>query len=947
MSGGLTRREFVRAAALAGAAGLCLRLERLGPGPAAAAAGPDYHDWRDLYRRRWTWERVVRGTHTNANCVSSCAWNLYVKDGIVWREEQAAPYRASNASVPDFNPRGCQKGACASDLFLGPSRVLHPLRRAGPRGSGRWKRVSWDEALDAIAAGLVDELAERGGKGALLELGPNLDYGPNSAAPLRFFRLLGAPATDSMAMIGDVAVGGTITLGTPHTDGTSDDWFRSDYLVLWCFNPSSTRIPDAHFLNEARYRGARVVCVAPDYNQSAIHADRWLPVNPGSDAALALAACQVILAEGLLAADYVREQTDLPFLVRVDDGRFLRESDLDPAGSAARFAVWDEATDRIAWAPGSEGDARRTLALEGVRPSLDATRKVALPDGRSVAVETVLVRLRRELDRAATPEHAARATGLAPDVIRAFAREFAGARAALILSQWGNCKNYHSDLVQRAQILLASLTGNIGRVGGGWRSGAFVALEGFALVAMLERLSLPSLLVTALRARFQPHAMTERFASGYVSSTLFHAVHGGLHENSARPGWEDPALGPEGSAPYLREALAKGHFPLGPGPDEPPPRAIVSIFGNVLRHARGYPKLRERLFERARLVVDVNFRVNETGRYADFVLPAAAWYEKIGIKYIASFVPYVTLADRAVAPRGEAKPEWEIFWRLAERVAARARALGLGPIASWRGESVDLGALGDAFSDAGRFGPNDEEAVLEFILSVSGVAGVDLATLRREAATRLESLGMPGGLAGFFADYSKDEPVVPMRDMLEKKQPYPTLTGRQQFYVDHPWFLRLGEALPVHKPPPAVGGAHPFTLTGGHTRWSIHSMWRDHALMLRLQRGEPVVYLNPRDCAERGIADHDRIELSNDLGAFVARAKISGSIRPGQAHIFHAWEPYQFAGGKSDHVTCPSPLKVTQLVGDYGHLHWDYAHYEPNQVDRDTRVDVRRLDGTT
>jgi nitrate reductase alpha subunit len=122
-------------------------------------------------------------------------------------------------------------------------------------------------------------------------------------------------------------------------------------------------------------------------------------------------------------------------------------------------------------------------------------------------------------------------------------------------------------------------------------------------------------------------------------------------------------------------------------------------------------------------------------------------------------------------------------------------------------------------------------------------------------------------------------------------------------------------------------------------------MWRDHALMLRLQRGEPVVYLNARDARERGIADHALVRVWNDLGEFQARAKLTGAIRPGQVHIFHAWEPYQFRTGTSHQHLAPSPFKVTQLVGDYGHLRWGYAHYEPNQVDRDTRVDVAPLAG--
>jgi nitrate reductase alpha subunit len=149
--------------------------------------------------------------------------------------------------------------------------------------------------------------------------------------------------------------------------------------------------------------------------------------------------------------------------------------------------------------------------------------------------------------------------------------------------------------------------------------------------------------------------------------------------------------------------------------------------------------------------------------------------------------------------------------------------------------------------------------------------------------------------------------------------------------------------LPTHKDPPAAGGDHPFTMTGGHTRWSIHAVWRDHALLMRLQRGEPVVFVNKADARGLGVGDHDRVRVWNDIGTFEARAKVTGAIRPGQIHIFHAWEPYQFRSRDSHQALIASPLKVTQLVGDYGQLHWSMAHYEPNQVDRDTRVEVVRV----
>jgi anaerobic selenocysteine-containing dehydrogenase len=755
----LSRRQLLRAGASTAALGLGLRhLRWIAPLEAKAASTPTYLGWADVYRAQWRWDRVVRGTHSNANCVASCAWNLYVRDGVVWHEEQAAPYAASNPTVPDSK------------------RV--PLRRVGPRGSGRWKRISWDEALDEIAGTLTEVLERRGGEGVVCEFGGNFDFGPTTAGLFRFFGQIGAPITDPAAQTGDLFVGGT-----------------------------ATRIPDAHYLQEARYRGARIVAIAPDYNQSAVHSDLWLTPRPGTDAALALAACRVVIDEGLYAADYVREQTDLPFLVRTDTGRFLREADLVEGGGQERFALWDDVRGEVVWAPGTAGSRDRTLVLpEGVRPGLEARARVRLVSGQTVPVRTVFSVLRERLARLG-PEEAAEITGVAASAIRRFAREFARAKSALILSQFGSCKNYHGDLVQRSQILLASLTGNLGRPGGGWRTNAAIPLDGLGLVAMQERLDLFHLLWLAARAYLDPESVRKRFESMFVPAALMHAVHGGLAEVQTAPEQGDPAL-PRGAGPYLEEALAKGHFSVGPPPDGPPPEVIFSICGNVLRNSKMGDRLRKGLFAPARLVVDVNFRISETGRYADLLLPAAGWYEKIGLKYVLALVPYLTLGDRAVAPLGEAKPEWEIFSRLAQRVAARARERNVTTTRGFRGQACDLARLDDRFSDRGRFGPEAEEDVLRFILSVSGAAGgVSLEDLRQAGgAIRVPSLDPAQGSGGTFSPYSADEPIAPLRDFVDGKRPYPTLTGRQQFYVDHAWFLELGEELPTHKDPPPAGG---------------------------------------------------------------------------------------------------------------------------------------------
>jgi len=145
MTVNLTRRLFLRATA--GAATLVLlnlryAVPAAGDSRAGGAApfkphdGVDYRGYEDIYREQWTWDRVVKGTHY-ANCgYQRCAWNVYVKDGVVWREEQVAAYPQTNAELPDFNPRGCQKGACYSDRMYDPSRLTVPLKRVGARGEG-------------------------------------------------------------------------------------------------------------------------------------------------------------------------------------------------------------------------------------------------------------------------------------------------------------------------------------------------------------------------------------------------------------------------------------------------------------------------------------------------------------------------------------------------------------------------------------------------------------------------------------------------------------------------------------------------------------------------------------------------------------------------------------------------------------------------------------------
>ena len=948
----LTRRDFLRSA---GAATALLSLSRLGFAEIAYADGgatarppiPQYRAWEDVYRAAWTWDRVVRCTHNRANCLSACAWNVYVKDGVVWREEQAQTYdEGGRGGAPDFFPRGCQKGACYSKLMASPQRLRYPLERVGARGSGAWKRITWDAALDKVADAIIAAATAHGAETVVGTPGPNFDHGPDSAAEFRFLRTSGASILDTFAGIGDMALGLVQTYGMFMCDGTSDDWFASDYIVLWSANPLYTRIPDMHFLTEARYRGARLVVVGPDYNPTAMHADLWLNPRIQSDAALALAMAQMILAERLHKEAYVKEQTDLPFLVRTDTGRFLRERDVVAGGRDNAFYLWDGKQGAAVLAPGTQGMKKPTLALGDLEPALEGRRQVKLADGARIDVEPLYELLRRQLDSHYTPEMAAKITGVAADVIRRTAREMAAAKAALIYASTGTCKHYHSDLMHRSFALLMALTGNQGRPGGGVRFGSWWGVTGFDEFGFE---GLPAWQKLALRITGRPAVRdVEAFLVERGRTTTFTPVlpwlhvHGGYASMMNTPSYND-AANPLGLDAAMQTSVERGWTPIHPAPGKSPKVFLVNAC-NPLRQWPAPQIAIEHLWPKFDLVVNINTQMSTTGLYSDVVLPAAGYYEKLGIKYAWGFVPYLVLNDKAVEPLGESRSEWWIYGSLARRIQERAQARGVAKVKDGFGKDLDLAQLFDVWSDRGAFDPAEPRTGMDFIFAHSEICeGTTWDEAIKRGVVPITRNGPYGILNNMCSDVDFKRPLHPNAWQVEEKESWPTLTGRQQFYLDHDWYAAAGEALPVHKDPPAAGGRYPLRMTGGHTRWSIHSIWRSEATMLRLQRGEPVLYMNKDDVLARGIGDHDRVRIFNDVGAFECLVKVTPSAQPGQVIIYHAWESFQFARHEGQQRPIAPPWKALHLVGDYGQLHYRGLYAGPNFGPRGITVEVQKV----
>jgi DMSO reductase family type II enzyme molybdopterin subunit len=959
---GLARRDFLKAA---GALGLSLGLSRLGPVAAsargaeglAAAAPAGYRSWEDVYRSEWRWDGVYWGSHTNQCFPGGCSFRVYTRDGLVWREEQTARSSASDPAYPDYNPQGCQKGCGFHHSLVSGERVRFPLKRVGERGEGRWKRISWDEALGEIADAILDAHRDQGPQGFIIDA-PHIHAGTVALSGSgRLARFTGGLIPDLNVAIGDDLKGLLQTFGKMHQGYTADNLFDAELIVLTQTNPSYTWPAAYHFLTEARYNGSEVVLLAPDYNPSAMHCDVHVPLRVGTDAALWLSVCQVMLAEGLHQEDFVREQTDLALLVRGDTGRYLRASDVK-GGREDQLYFFDLAAGRIAEAP------RGTLRFEG-RQALEGRWTSKLADGSSVEVTTVFERLRARLDAEYTPEKAGATCGVHPDVIRGLARKVAGKRTCSFIG-FSSAKHFHGDLMERSLVLAMALSGNWGKPGTGFNCFLIPDVGWSVLGAMdapverwgLQRLGAP-LAARSFARKLVDRDLTDELLSidlevemapevGSVIPSFFLYRHAGYHELWDRPGWNDPAL-PRSFGEYLRESLQRGYWTekqTAPGPDQPP-RVMMLMAHNPLRRQRSGQRMYvEHLFPKLDLLFAVEPRLSSSALYCDIVLPAAWYYEKDDLTLTFGLNPYTCLVEQAVQPPGEARPEWEIFTALLEKLAERAAARGMESFRLSNGDTQRYADLWNDFTMGGHLA-RQRDVVREFVQISEATGafpqGFDYEAFREQGQVRVTGLGQ-----GFPAQAAANEvdptrPFYSLRWHVDDKRVYPTYARRAQFYIDHEWFLEAGEELPTHKETPAIGGRHPFRLVSGHIRGSIHSMHAATPELMRLHRGQPVLFVNDRVAAQRGIADGDTVRMFNDLDEAEVMVSTSAAVGPDQVLIY-MWEPFQFAGRKSHDAMLVGLPKALQLAGSYGQLRYQLTTGTPSpSSDRGLRVDIARV----
>jgi complex iron-sulfur molybdoenzyme family reductase subunit alpha len=355
---------------------------------------------------------------------------------------------------------------------------------------------------------------------------------------------------------------------------------------------------------------------------------------------------------------------------------------------------------------------------------------------------------------------------------------------------------------------------------------------------------------------------------------------------------------------------------------------------NYLNQAKGIEKIIPSLWNDLDLIVNVNFRMDTTALYSDVVLPASSYYEKADLNTTDchSFIhPFSKVLD----PLFESRTDWDIFSALAEKIEEVAARRNLAPYRDGEfGWTRDFTAFHRQWTSGGKI-VTDVDAANFILANAEETRGMTYAGLQARPLRFVQT-----DPHVWNSDVEEGIAYTPFKHQVEKKKPWRTLVGRQQFYIDHPWFLDFSEELPVSKE--NVTDPYPLYWNTPHGRWSIHSTWRDNRYMLRLQRGMPIAYLNPQDAAARGIRDNDWIRIHNHIGFCVVRAKILPGEQRGRVTMYHGWEKFLgFQQGGWQSLTYIK-IKPTQLIGKYGHVNFKLNYWGPTGNNRDVKVEVEK-----
>lgn len=508
-------------------------------------------------------ETTVATVLCNNDCGGRCHLRAHVKDG------QVVKVTSGDGSDPENMPqlRGCLKGRALKNFFSTPNRLLYPMKRTGKRGAGKFERVSWDEAIELIATKLADVLEKWGPGAVYIQYSTGQEGVFNGSAwARRLMNLLGG----HLGYYGSYS-SASLAIAAPFVTGYRDTnsyqtLVHSKLIILNGFNPAETvfETNSNYYLAKAKAAGARVVVIDPRLSETAAtFADEWLPIRPTTDAALFAGMAHVMISEGLHDQEFLDK-----YCVGFDEDHLPQS--VDVGGSYKAYIL-------------------------GERDGLPKTA-----------------------------EWASSITGIDADTIRRLAREYATIKPAQLIQGLGPQRHANGELAVRAGITLACMTGNLGKLGGGWGGG-----EGS------RRLGLPiggiPLGTNGVRASIPVFRWTDAIVRGTEMTTTDGVKDGPLPSNI---------------------------------------KFIFNLASNTLLNQHADIHRTERILSDENLcefLVVSDHYLTPSAKFADLVLPGDHSFERndIGVPWTGE--KYFIVGSKVVEPPGECKNE---YWWLS-RVASR------------------------------------------------------------------------------------------------------------------------------------------------------------------------------------------------------------------------------------------------------------------------------------
>jgi len=750
-----------------------------------------------------------------------------------------------NQATVNWNPRGCNKGYTFHRRLYGPYRLRYPIVRKGwkqwaddgfpyltdanrskykfdARGSDTFTRISWDETFDYIAKGLTSisktysgpegakRLAEQGYEPEMIE-----DMGGAGTRTLKFrggMGLLGVIGkygmyrlSNSMALVdakirgvgeekarggrnwsnytwhGDQAPGHPWVHGLQTSDTDFNDLRSSKLIIMSGKNLVENKMADAHFFIECMERGAKIVVISPEYGAPSTKADYWIPIRPNSDTALFLGITKWLIDNKRYDADFVKQFTDFPLLVRTDNLKRLKPQDIvagyknqniSSGPSYKHHGLKDELRDKIGdfvvWGGKTNkpvaitrDDVGKTLVSKGVDPVLEGKFTVKTVDGKSVEVMTLFEMYKthlRDYDLDAVEE----ITRAPKDLVLRLCEDIATTKPFAIHQGEGINHWFHATLANRAAYLPAMLTGNVGRKGAGvhtWAGNYKAAL-------------------------FQGSAWSGPGFKGWVAEDPFHltldgTVHGKEIKAHGFTKDEEPAYWNHGDRPlivktpkYGRKVFTgKSHMPT-------PTKAMVFSNVNLINNAKHAYDMLKNVNPKVEMIVSVDIQMTASVEYADFGLPANSWVEFEGKEITAACQnPFLQIwggKDNAIPPLFDSKDDVEVL-------AGIGRAL-----AKVNGDQR-LADMWKFVNDGNR-----DVYIQRLLDTCTTTAGYQLADVMSG------KYGEPGAALMLFRTY----PRIPFWEQVEDNLPFYTDHGRLAAYSDLDEAIEYGENFIVHREGP-------------------------------------------------------------------------------------------------------------------------------------------------